>query len=412
MNRFTIRHLFVIIAMCGLCGASVGICTNTAGLFYTSIAEDLGVGQGAVSMTLTLLSITSAAAGLVVASIIKNEKMLKPMIAVSIAMMAGGTWLLAMADNLWMIYLWNIIRGIGAGLAGFVTSTIVINRWFYARHGLFVSLAMCFSGIPGVLLSNFFTSVIQADGWRQGYIVVALVLLACTLPSLVLPFTLDPFKSGTKPYGYEEYESLKESNPEKMVMERKDRGLPAMALIIFLVYTSAAAINSCLIQHLPNYAVFSGNAAALGAMMVAVVNGANVIAKLSFGMLSDRAGTMKSCLLMAALSIIGISLMAFLPLPAAMVAGAGLYGCTMPNSAIALSLITSDIFGMADYNRIYPVISFVCSTVYALAVALMGSLFDISGSYLPVFGLCLVMQVVVLVSVKVLYGKYAAKNVA
>lgn len=411
MKRFTIRHLFVIIAMCGLCGASVGICTNTAGLFYTSISDDLGIGQGAVSLTLTILSITSAAAGLFVASIIKNEMMLKPMIAASILMMAGGTWLLAVSDNLWMIYLWNVIRGVGAGLAGFVTSTIVINRWFYARHGFFVSLAMCFSGIPGVLLSNFFTSVIQADGWREGYIVVAIVILAFTLPSLVLPFTLDPFKCGTKPYGYEEYEALKESNPEKMVLERKDHGLPAMALVIFIIYTSAAAINSCLLQHLPNYAVFSGNAAALGAMMVAVVNGANVIAKLSFGMLSDRVGTMKSSLLMATLSTTGIALMAFLPLPAALVAGAALYGCTMPNSAIALSLITSDIFGMGDYNRIYPVISFICSTVYAIAVALMGTLFDISGSYLPVFALCLVMQLLVFVTVKVLYGRYAAKSV-
>lgn len=411
MKRFTIRHLFVIIAMCGLCGASVGICTNTAGLFYTSISDDLGIGQGAVSLTLTILSITSAAAGLFVASIIKNEKMLKPMIAASILMMAGGTWLLAVSDNLWMIYLWNVIRGVGAGLAGFVTSTIVINRWFYARHGFFVSLAMCFSGIPGVLLSNFFTSVIQADGWREGYIVVAIVILAFTLPSLVLPFTLDPFKCGTKPYGYEEYEALKESNPEKMVLERKDHGLPAMALVIFIIYTSAAAINSCLLQHLPNYAVFSGNAAALGAMMVAVVNGANVIAKLSFGMLSDRVGTLKSSLLMATLSTTGIALMAFLPLPTALVAGAALYGCTMPNSAIALSLITSDIFGMGDYNRIYPVISFICSTVYAIAVALMGTLFDISGSYLPVFALCLVMQLLVFVTVKVLYGRYAAKSV-
>ncbi len=411
MKRFTIRHLFVIIAMCGLCGASVGICTNTAGLFYTSISDDLGIGQGAVSLTLTILSITSAAAGLFVASIIKNEMMLKPMIAASILMMAGGTWLLAVSDNLWMIYLWNVIRGVGAGLAGFVTSTIVINRWFYARHGFFVSLAMCFSGIPGVLLSNFFTSVIQADGWREGYIVVAIVILAFTLPSLVLPFTLDPFKCGTKPYGYEEYEALKESNPEKMVLERKDHGLPAMALVIFIIYTSAAAINSCLLQHLPNYAVFSGNAAALGAMMVAVVNGANVIAKLSFGMLSDRVGTMKSSLLMATLSTTGIALMAFLPLPAALVAGAALYGCTMPNSAIALSLITSDIFGLGDYNRIYPVISFICSTVYAIAVALMGTLFDISGSYLPVFALCLVMQLLVFVTVKVLYGRYAAKSV-
>ena len=35
------RHIFVLIAMCGLAAASIGVTINTAGVFYAPIAEDL-----------------------------------------------------------------------------------------------------------------------------------------------------------------------------------------------------------------------------------------------------------------------------------------------------------------------------------------------------------------------------------
>ena len=40
------KHIMVLIAMCGLAAASIGVTVNTAGVFYAPVAEDL-VGVGA-----------------------------------------------------------------------------------------------------------------------------------------------------------------------------------------------------------------------------------------------------------------------------------------------------------------------------------------------------------------------------
>lgn len=39
-------HILVVLACCGMVGASVGLCVNAYGVFYTPLCEALGVGRG------------------------------------------------------------------------------------------------------------------------------------------------------------------------------------------------------------------------------------------------------------------------------------------------------------------------------------------------------------------------------
>lgn len=40
------KQLFVLVVCCCIVAASIGMLTNSAGVFFTPIAEDLGVGKG------------------------------------------------------------------------------------------------------------------------------------------------------------------------------------------------------------------------------------------------------------------------------------------------------------------------------------------------------------------------------
>ena len=48
------KYLMVLVSMCGLIAVSLGLLVNVSGLFFAPIAEELGVGRGEVSMTLTI----------------------------------------------------------------------------------------------------------------------------------------------------------------------------------------------------------------------------------------------------------------------------------------------------------------------------------------------------------------------
>ena len=45
------KYIMVLIAMCGVIGAVLGLVTNVAGLFFEPVAAEFGRGKGEVSMT-------------------------------------------------------------------------------------------------------------------------------------------------------------------------------------------------------------------------------------------------------------------------------------------------------------------------------------------------------------------------
>ncbi len=53
------RYLLTVASCCGLTGSSIGILTNSFGVFYASVSTSLGVGRGAIAThaTLAMLSI-------------------------------------------------------------------------------------------------------------------------------------------------------------------------------------------------------------------------------------------------------------------------------------------------------------------------------------------------------------------
>ena len=203
------RHIFVLIAMCGLAAASIGVTINTAGVFYAPIAEDLAVGRGSVAMMITITALVAALIAMFVPKMLK-ESTLKIIIITATVLLAGSTFLISMSKSLYLMYALSVIRGIGDGLINFVMITMIINYWFFAKRGLFTSIVMAFSGVPGVLLSPVYTSVINSSGWRSGFVWVAASTLLFCLPAVLLPFTIRPETTQLEPYGYQEYLKAKE----------------------------------------------------------------------------------------------------------------------------------------------------------------------------------------------------------
>ena len=200
------KHLLVLISLCGLIGASMGLNMLTAGLFYDSLMQELGLSKAAVSLSSTILSITTAISGLIVGTLMKKVQPLKALIVLSCTLMIGSTALLSTIHSAGALYFWNAIKGFTGGMVGFVMATMVINHWIYIHHGFITSIVFCFSGIPGAILSRPIAGIIESAGWRHAYISVALMMLAFCLPALLVNFTVNPEDCGCKPYGYEAYQ--------------------------------------------------------------------------------------------------------------------------------------------------------------------------------------------------------------
>ena len=394
MKKNGAMYVYVMLAMCGLVGTAVGICSGTAGLFYSHMSKDLGISSGSISLMYTITALSSAFSGLLIPVILRNEKMLKPLIIAGSLLCCGGTLLLSMTSSIWLMYLISIIRGAGAGLLSFVLATTVINNWFYARNGLMVSIAMAFSGLPGVLLSNIITNVILSQGWRTGYVFVTGVMLVFCAPALLLPVKLRPQSAGLQPYGYEDYLKYREENKDKVVYTANSGHIEifSVEMISILLFTIFVAIIAAMMQHLPSLGLSLGFTAGVGALMSSMASTANIVSKLMYGALVDKMGGHKTSTLCACINVIAVVLMLTVHTPAVMIASAFLFGFSFANSSTAISVLTRETFGMENYTRVYPIMSFALAAANALAVTLFGMLYDAAGSYNPALILCLVLQ--------------------
>lgn len=376
------KYWCVVAVLCGLAASSVGLCINSVGVFYAPVAEDLGILRGTFSMHVTIASIVTAVAALFAPRWMK-ERTFKPILTAGVFLSGISTCLMAFASAMPVFYLFGTLRGIGNAAYGMVMLTVIVNRWFAARHGLATSIVLSFGGIAGAVCSPILTAVIERAGWRVGYVVMGILMIVFCIPAILYPFSISPEAEGLKPYGAEEEEPKTEED-RKETNRRKFSYLSVPFAAMLTVGVLHTAIT-CLPQHFPGFSQSIGNTAAVGAVMLSFCMMGNIISKLLIGVLADLWSSMKATVFMIGLHLLSIIMLLVFRSEVLLYGAAFLFGFVYSVSAVGLVLITKDCFGAENYSRAYPVISFAGGVSCAVGMSLVGYLFDFTGSYQAAF---------------------------
>lgn len=388
------RYATVVMLMCCMAAATIGVAQNTPGVFYAPVAEDMGVLTGTYSFFGTTQLVSIALMSLVVPRLLKTFG-IKWMVLMSIFCMTLATVVLAFANALPVIYACGALRGIGAALSANIPITIIINNWFKAKNGTATSVALSFSGLMGALCSPILTRFIGAFGWRIAYLVQAGLLVACMLPPLIMPLHVTPQEEGLLPLGADE-------EPTDGVASENRNATPAAAFsftsVAFLSF-AAFIFMHCLItgvsQHISGYAQSIGMTAGFGALLLSLTMIGNILGKLLIGVLSDGMGAFRANIVMIAMNVVSLALIYVGARTATswmLVVGALLYGSVFAVAAVGVALLTKRFFGDANYARAYPVLGFVGSIGCAVAIPAIGYVFDFTGAYDYAIVACLVIH--------------------
>ena len=425
MKAFRGRYVTVVALMCCLAAATIGVAQNTPGVFYGTVAEELGVAVGTYSFFGTMQLLSIAVMSLVVPRLLMTFG-IKWMGILSMVCMSGSTLVLAYADALPVIYACGAVRGVGAAVAANIPITMVINNWFHESNGTATSIALSFSGLMGAICSPILTWFIGTLGWRVAYLVQAAMLFGCMLPPLFLPLHLTPEEEGLVPFGEAgsdvsradqvaaqrareeaELEAVDELlSPAPAPKEKAEPTKPAPFSFATTVFAAAASFIFlfCLItglaQHIAGYAVSIGFDASFGALLLSLSMVGNISSKLIIGVLADRLGAFRSSIAMIFVNIAALSLIFFGAMTATgwmLAAGALMYGSVYSVAAVGNALLTKRFFGDENYSRAFPVLSFIGSVGCAVAIPAIGYVFDFTGAYDYAVLACLAIDVVSLV---------------
>lgn len=369
-------HLFVLVVCCCIVAASIGMLTNSAGVFFTPIAEDLGVGKGAVSMSLTLANIAYAFGGLMTVKVI-HENNFKKMVFLFGTVYAISTALLSIAQSVFLLYVFSLIRGASTGIAGMVLVTILINNHYKEGVGFATSIALGFSGIAGALLSLVFSWMIGIAGWRLTYAVEGILAFLLYLPCMIGPVSLN--------------NRIKEDAVESKDTTTSTTGVvPLPIFILVCAYTFVIASVTALPQHFPSLA----STAAVGSLMVSVTMVMNTAGKIILGAISDKVGAEKALEGYGVLVVIGLLvLVSFKSHPIFSIVGAVLVGLVYAMAAVGPVLLSQNLF-RESYNAYYPKVSLVGTISNALFTTAVGFVYDIANSYDPALWLVALFAII------------------
>ena len=390
------HYTLIVVAGCGLIAITLGLANNLAGLFFNDIASEFNVGRGTVAFSVTAYSICSSIVGMLSPGIVRRLDFRRTAL-IGATVMIGATVAISMVNNITTLILFNILRGFAGGLMGMVTVNIAINYWFHKNNALMTSIVMSFSGIVGALLSPVLSSFIAVNGWRKGYLLVAAIMTVLSLPAVLLPISLRPKKLGLPPYG-------EDGNAIKKTEASEAKPIDPKLFVLLMIYTLMVPCATALSQHYIGISDSYGLAKA-GAIMVSVTMVANTAGKLLYGLLSDKLGARLTSTIYITLIIIGLTLLVTIHQLPVMLVCAALVGLSYSMGTVATSSIVREVFGPANYSKTYPRLSFCITMSNSLFTTIIGSVYDIFGSYQIILIIMAIMEVVALAVVQIVFGK-------
>lgn len=431
-KNHTLSHWLMLAACCGLAAGSIGLCFNCSGIFFTSVARDLGVGQGAVALSLTLTNLMTGLLSPVVVTLMRKVP-LRLLLIGGVLLAVGATLLMAGMQHILVFYVLSLLRGLGACMFSNAALSVLLNNWFEKRNGFAVGLAFCFSGVGGTFFNPLLKACMESMGWRTAYLIMAALIAAVSLPGALF-VRLRPEEKGLVAYGasvgaagavggsvsaasavtrasgagvtsgsevaygtrVSGGSSVSESSDDGSGVGASQASSSAAAgrSIMLSILLSAFAFFACYVtgfgQHLSGFGESIHMVGTASAMLVSASMVGNIVFKLLLGLLSDKIGAIRACMLLFAANLLSLFSMFFLPgdgvlLP---ILVPFLYGTCFAITSVGMPLVARAATKPEQYDHTVGIMSMMTNFGGAVSLTAIGALYDWTGSYGSAIGMC------------------------
>ncbi|MDO5109322.1 MAG: MFS transporter [Erysipelotrichaceae bacterium] len=374
------NFMYVLVAVCTClmaCGA-MGM-VNAYGVFYKPMADSMQVGQGSITLHMSISNLIVGLGTPFVAKMISRNVRIKNILMAGAILIILSGFGIALAPNTLLMNIAAAVRGVGFAAVSMMIITMFIGNWFVRYRGTLTGIALSFSGIGSAIASPILSKLIESFGWQRTYIGYVIFIVLCIIPSLLF-VPLKPQDIGLRPLGENDaQEGNAKTAPANLDLPYTAKS-PLFAALVVLVL--CIVLLTSLSPHLSSLAQAYGYAASAGAALLSASMIGNVASKFLLGALSDKIGAFRGVILMLGTSVAGLVLILLNPggtLP--LMAGGFLYGTCFSIGSLGISMITRTIYGDKQYGQAYSVITLMTSVASAIGLTLIGFLYDATGSY-------------------------------
>ena len=390
MNMNKREQILTLLKCCICIGGSVGIVNNCIGIYYSSIADGLDTGVGAVSIMVTLMSLATAFGNPVLMRLIRLRIPVNRLMSAGVIMVAFAYLIMSFAGNIWLLYAAGIIMGIGACCFSNLPVTLILRDWYGEKIGSVTGIAMGFGGIFGAVFNPVFSKLIESLGWNNSLRIQALILLVLVFPCALLSrMNSDKGSAAT-------------AANNKIIHDETVTYISERTMLLLII---AGVLFSCqcgMNSHFSALGVDQGYTLQFSAVILSVAMISNVSFKFLHGTLADATSPYFSSILCTGIGFAGtLCMLLFHASAFMMMAGAFMYGAYFSVSQVGMSLLCQSI-AKEKYGEIYSRITMFATIAYAVSLSVYGLIRDHVGSYLPSLILVLVMSTLAIITTRLL----------
>lgn len=363
------------------------IMTVTAGLGFYNLSVYLKafVAQGGFSVSATsgataCFFVASGITGLGVAWLIERYDP-RWVITAGAVMSAVATLGAGYVSELWQLYLFYVLFGMGYAGAALIPGTTLVARWFARRRSVALSVASTGLSLGGIIITPFAANLIEGLGLQGATPWLAVGFIIGIVPIAWLMIRPSPQTMGTGPDG------------DPILRDDTGQPLPADGIGYgdairsrFFVLSCAAFIFAMMAQvgviahqfYLVAQRTGSDDTAALA---VATMAFASIVGRLAGGwalsFISSR-GFVIALVIGQGLALI---LYASAETTVGLVGATVLFGLTVGNLLMMQPLMLAEAFGLRAYGRIYSLSQLFMTLGVSMGPAAMGFLYEWLSGY-------------------------------
>ncbi len=291
--------------------------------------------------------------------------------AVGLALIASGMVLTAEAHTtIFLIIGYGILVALGLGAVSPVTITPLVAGWFEKRRATALSVVSMGSPLGQLAIVPSLALLVGGIGWRDGYFVVAALLLGIGAP-LILWLLRERDTSA--------------DDAEPLIGCSLGHAVKAVSFWQLGVgFFVCGFTMSWIMTYFFDYAKVNSIDKGLAAFALSMMGGISIVGTLATGWWSDRKGGTVPLALIYLLRGIGFGLL-FLARsnPAFMLLAMAVIGFSWSSTVPLTSALCANIYGRRSLGAIFGLMYAIMPLGSAVSSALTGFLFDQTGSYVP-----------------------------
>lgn len=359
---------------------SCGLIFYNLSIFLKAFVAEGGFSVSSTSNATALFFVSSGIAGLGVGWLLDRYDP-RWIVTFGAVLSAGVLAGAGHVGELWQLYGFYILFGIGNAAVAVIPGMTIVARWFTRQRSKAIAYASTGLSLGGIVFTPVSATLVERYGLGQAAYWLAFVLVLGVVPIALIMLRKSPEAIGLSPDG----------DPPRLAADGSR--LPPDGISFndairsrFFVFCTAAFVFSMMAQvgslaHQFRLVATRTGDDHIAALAVSIMAAASIAGRLIGGSLLSRVASKTYLFAIYVLQGISFALFAFAEGVTALFIVSAMFGATVGNMQMMQPLITAEAFGLKAYARILSISQMITTCANAAGPALLGFLYVAAGGY-------------------------------